>query len=110
MKSIFNEIHSGYVAVFSIIGIFGFVYSYYQKYGNKKFNNEKNNNINGIDIMDIDKVYIKLRNGKNMTIGNGLIDDDNETYNIICILGISLVSVYATYKVINSKTKNDDNM
>ena len=86
------------------------MYSYYQKYGNNNFNNDKNNNINGLCIMNIDKNYIRLRNGKNMTIGYGSIDDDNETFNIKCMLGNSLVSFYATYNFINSKTKNDDNI
>ena len=73
-----------------------------------------NKNINGIDIMDIDKAKIKLRNDKGMTIGYGLIDKDkidlNDPFHIIYMLAISVVSIYATHNVINSKTKNDDNM
>ena len=73
-----------------------------------------NNKIIGIDIMDIDKAKIKLKNGKNMTIGYGLIDknnyDLNHPFNIVCMLASCLVSIYATNIVINSKTKNDDNM
>ena len=106
IKSIFNEIQSGYVAIFGVISVLGIGYSYYQKCGN---NND--NNINGIDIMEIDKAKIKLRNGK-MTIGYGLIDKDkinlNDPFNIIYMLAISLVSIYATHNVINSRTKNDD--
>ena len=49
-----------------------------------------------------------------MTIGYGLIDKDktdlNDSFNIIYMLAISLVSIYSTQNVINSKTKNDDNM
>ena len=64
--------------------------------------------------MDIDKAKNIFRNGKKMTIGYGLIDEDkidlNDPFNIIYILAISLVSIYATHNVINSKTKNDDNM
>ena len=48
-----------------------------------------------------------------MTIGYGLIDkvkiDLNDSFNIIYMLAISLVSIYATHNVISSKTKNDDN-
>ena len=32
VKSICNKIHSGYIAIFGIITIFGFAYSYYQKW------------------------------------------------------------------------------
>ena len=49
-----------------------------------------------------------------MTIGYGLIDKDKtdfkDPFNIIYMLAISLVSIYATHNVINSKSKNDDNM
>ena len=109
-KSIFNEIHSGYVAIFGVISVSGIGYSSYHKCG---YNNDNNirNNINGIDIMDIEKAKIKLRNGKKMTIGYGLIDkakiDFNDPFNIIYMLAISLVSIYATHNVIISKTKND---
>ena len=58
--------------------------------------------------MDIEKAEIKLRNGKKMTIGYGLIDKDkidlNDSINTIYMLAISLVSIYATHNVINSKT------
>ena len=84
----------------------------YQKCGNNNDNNF-NKNINGIDIMDIDKAKTKLRNGKMMPIDYGLIDkgniDLNDPFNIIYMLAISLVSIYLI-NVINSKTKNDDNM
>ena len=52
----FNEIHSGYIAVIRVISIFGFAYSYYQKYGNN--NNNNNEIINGKDIINIDKAKI----------------------------------------------------
>ena len=61
--------------------------------------------------MDIDKAKTKLRNGKKMTIGYGLVDkgkiDLDDPVNKIYMLAISLVSIYATHNVINSKTKND---
>ena len=61
--------------------------------------------------MDIEKAKIKLRNGKKITIGYGLTDtnkiDLNDPFNMIYMLAISLVSIFATHNVINSKTKND---
>ena len=46
-----------------------------------------------------------------MTLGYGLIDKNkialNDPFNIIYMLDISLVSIFATHNVINSKTKND---
>ena len=61
--------------------------------------------------MDIYKAKLKLRNGKNMAIGYGLIDKDkndlNDPFNMIYMLVISLVSIYASHNVINSKTKID---
>ena len=108
IKSIFNEIQSGFVAIFGLISILGFAYSYYQKCGYNNDNNI-NNNINGLDIMDIDKAKLKLRNGKKLTIGYGLIDNDkidlNNPLSMIYMLAISLVSIYATHNIINSKTK-----
>ena len=109
-KCIFNEIHSGYVAIFGVISVLGIAYTYYQKCGN---NNDNNiiNKINGRDIMDIDKAKIKSGNDKKMTIGYGLIDKDKidlkDPLNLIYMLAISLVSIYETHNVINSKTKND---
>ena len=88
IKSIFNEIQSGYIAIFGVISVLRIGYSYYQKCGNNNDNNI-NININGIDIMDIDKAKIELRYGKKMTIGYGLIDKDkidlNDPFNIIYI-------------------------
>ena len=88
IKSVFNEIHKGYVAIFGVISVLGIEYSYYQKVGNNNDHNI-NNNINGIDIIDIDKAKFKLRNGKKMTIGYGLIDkvkiDLNDSFNIIYV-------------------------
>ena len=63
--------------------------------------------------MDIDKAKTKLRNGEMMPKDYGLIDKDkidlNDPLNIKYMLAISLVSIYLI-NVINSKTKNDDNM
>ena len=110
MKSILNEIHRGFVAKIGVISVLGIEYSYYQKYGNNN-NNKITYNFNGIEIMDIDKAKIKLGNGKKMTIGYGLIDKTkialNDPFKIIYMLAISLVSIFATHNVINSKTKND---
>ena len=36
--------------------------------------------------------------------------DLNDSFNIIYMLAMSLLSIYATHNLINSKTKNDDNM
>ena len=58
VKGIITEIRSGYYAIFGVISIFVFAYSYYEKYGKSNFND----NINGIDIMNIDKAKIRLRN------------------------------------------------
>ena len=64
--------------------------------------------------MDIDKAKIKLKIGKNMTIGYGLIDknnyDLNHPFNIVCMLASSLVCIYATHNHIYSKSKNEGNM
>ena len=83
----------------------GFGYSYFQKHGNNN-----GNNINGIDIMDIDKAKIKLKKGKNMTIGYGMTDknkiDFNDPFNIVCVLVSCLKSIYASHNYINSNSKN----
>ena len=55
VKGIGNEIHSGYIAIIGLITIYGFIYSYYKKYGN----NNINDNINGIDIKYTDTAKIK---------------------------------------------------
>ena len=108
IKSVLSEIHSGYIVLGGAISLLGIGYSYFQKCGNN------NNNINGIDIMNIDKAKIKLKNGKNMTIGYGLIDknnhDLNNPFNIVCVLASCLISIYASYNHINSETKNEGNM
>ena len=61
--------------------------------------------------MDIEKAKMKLRSGRKMTIGYGLTDtnktDLNDPFNMIYKIAISLVSMFATHNVINSKTKND---
>ena len=109
IKNVLSEIHSGYYAIAGMVTMVGFGYSYFQKCGN---NND--NKINGIDIMNIDKAKIKLKNGKNMTIGYGLIDKNNYDLNnpfyIVCVLASCLISIYASYNHINSETKNEGNM
>ena len=64
------------------ISLFGNGYSYFQSSGNNK-----DNNINGIDIKNIDKAKIKLKNGKNMSIDYGKTDknkiDLNDPFNIV---------------------------
>ena len=92
-----------------MVNMVGFGYSYFQKHGN---NND--NNFNGIDIMNTDKAKIKLKKGKNMTRGYGLIDKSNynlnHPFNIVCVLASCLVSIYATHNHINSISKNESNM
>ena len=109
IKNVLSEIHTGCVAVFGITVLVVGVYTYFQKRGNNI-----NNNINGIGIMDIDEAKIKLKNGKNMTTGYGLIDkndyDLNRPFNIVCILASCLVTNYATHDHIISKSKNEGNM
>ena len=51
-----SEIHGAYYAVFDMVAIVGAVYTYYQKRGDNI-----NNDINGIDIMNIDKAKIMLK-------------------------------------------------
>ena len=99
VKGIFNEIHSGFVAVFGVISILGFAYSYCQKYGSK-------NNNDDINDIDRDHAKINLRNGKNLTIGYNVFNNNNETLDIICILAVILTSIYATHNGINSPAKN----
>ena len=102
VKVILTEIHSGYFAIFGVISLFGFAYSYDQKYGT----NNINDNINGIDIMNMDRAKIRLRIGKTLTIGYVIFNNKNETLDIISILGYCLVSIYATHNVINSPPIN----
>ena len=109
IKNVFSEIYSGHVAIFGITAIVGGVNTYFQKLGNNI-----NNNINGIDIMDIDNAKIKIKNGKNMSLGYGLIDksnyDLNHPFNIVYMLASCFVSIYATHNHINSKSKNKGDM
>ena len=109
IKNVLSEIHSAYYGVFGMIAIVGAGYTYFQKRGTNI-----NNNINGIDIIDIDKAKFKLKNGKNMTIGYGLIDknnsDLNHPFNIVCMLASCLVIIFATHNHINSKSKNEGNL
>ena len=109
IRNVLSEIHSAYYAVFGMVAIVGVVYIYFQKRGNNI-----NNTINGIDIMNIDKAKFKLKNGKNMTLGYGLIDknnyDRNHPFNIVCMLASCPVSIYATHNHINSNSKYEGNM
>ena len=109
IKNVLSEIHSGYYAIAGMVTMVGFGYSYFQKHGK---NNDKN--FNGIDIINIDKAKIKIKNGKNMTIRYGLIDksnyDLNHPLNIVCVVASCLVSIYATHNHINSISKNESNM
>ena len=87
----------------------GFGNSYFQKHGNNK-----DNNINGIDIMNIDKAKIKLKNGKNMSIGYGMSDknkiDLNDPFTIVSAVASCLLGIFATHNHNNSKFKNEGNM
>ena len=64
--------------------------------------------------MNIDKAKIKLKNGKNMSIGYGKTDkikiDLNDPFTIVSALASCLVGIYATHNHINSKSKNEGNM
>ena len=108
IKIILSEIHSGYYAIAGMVTMVGSGYSYFQKHGNND-----DNNFNGIDIMNIDKAKIKLKN-EDMTIGYGLIDKSNynlnHTFKIVCVLASCLVSIYAFHNHINSNSKNDSNI
>ena len=56
IKSVLSEIHNRYIVLGGAISLFGIGYSYFQSSGNNK-----DNNINGINIMNIDKAKIKLK-------------------------------------------------
>ena len=87
--------------------MFGIIHGYYQKHGYDNYND----NINGIDIMNIDTAKIKLRNGKKFTIGFGIFKINNApSLDTLCILAISLISIYATHNNNISATKNDLNI
>ena len=109
VKSVCNVIHSGYIAIFGKITIFGFAYSYYQKHGDNN-SNTNNDKINGIDIRNIDKAKIKCRIGKKVTKGSGEFNNNNQTIDIKRILAISLISIYANHNLIKSTSKTDVNM
>ena len=109
IKRVLNEIHSGFIVLGGANSLFGIGYSYSQSSGNNK-----DNNINGKNIMNIDKAKIKLKNCKSMSIGYVMNDknkiDLNDPFNIICALASCLIAVYATHNHINSKSKNEGNM
>ena len=87
------------------ISLCGIGYSYFQSSGNNK-----DNNINGIDIMKIDKAKIRLKNDKNMSIGYGMPDKNKidliDPFTIVSALASCLVVIYATHNHNNSKSKN----
>ena len=101
VKSILAEIHSGYLAIFGVIGIMGFGYRYLQK----KLKTDNN----GLDITKIDTAKIKLKNGKNISIGYGSNDklDFNDPTNIVSMLVICIIVIFSGHETINSKTEND---
>ena len=101
VKSILAEIHSVYLAIFGVIGIMGFGYSYLQK--------SYNNDNNGLDITKIDTAKFNLKNGKNISIGYGTNNklDFNDPTNIVCMLVICITVIFAGHETINSKTEND---
>ena len=92
IKSVLSEMHSGYIVLGGAISLFGIGFSYFQSSGNNK-----HNNINGIDIMNIDKEKIKLKNGKNMSIGYGMTYknkiDLNDPFTIVSALASCLVGI-----------------
>ena len=56
--------------------------------------------------MNIDRATIRLRNGKELTIGYVIFNNKNETLDILSLLGCCLVSIYASHNVINSPPRN----
>ena len=109
LKRVLSEIHSGYIVLCGAISLFGIGYSYFHSSGNNQ-----DNNFNGIDIMNIDKAKLKLKNGKNMSVGYGMTDknkiDLNDPFTIVSALASCLLGIYATHNHINSKSKNEGNM
>ena len=109
IKRVLSEIQCGYIVLGGAINLIGIGYSYFQSSGNNK-----DNNINGIDKMNIVKAKIKLKNGKNMSMGYGINDkikiDFNHPFNIICALASCLIAIYATHNHINSNSENEGNM
>ena len=91
------------------ISLFGIGYCYFQSSGITKDNNK-----NGIDIMNIDKAKIKLKNGKNISKGYGMTDKNKiylkDPFTIVSVSASCLVGIYATHNHINSKSKNDGNI
>ena len=79
----------------------GFGYSYLQKC--------YNNDNNGLDITKIDTAKIKLKNVKNISICYGTNNklDFNDPTNIVRMLFICIIVIFAGHETINSKTEND---
>ena len=106
IKSVFCDIQSGYIVLGGAISLFGIGYSYFQSSGNNK-----DNNIIGIDLMTIDKAKIKLKNGKNLSLGYGMTDKNKidliDPFTIVSASASCLVGIYATHNHINSKSKNE---
>ena len=107
---IFQEIHGAYYASFAVIGVLGIGYTTIQKYTNV-YNN--NNNINNLSLLDIKKGKFEMDNGRKISVGLGLFsgrNERNETVDVLSILGVFLVSIYATLVEINLPIKNDNDM
>ena len=88
---ILKEIHGAYFAVL------GIGYTFIQKYTNV-YNN--NNNINNLSLLNIKKGKFELNHGKKISVGHGLFsgrNEKNEKVDVFSILGIFLVSIYATH-------------
>ena len=60
--------------------------------------------------MDINQGNFEFRNGNKVSIGYSLFTKRNETIDILCILAIGLVSIYAGHVDINCPFKYDIDM
>ena len=76
----------------------------------QRYNNKNNDNINTIKLMDIHKGKFELGNENKASIGYGLFTYRNKTIDILCILAIGLVSIYAGSVEINRPNKNETDM
>ena len=85
VKSIFSEIHSGYIAIISKFSLMGIIYCCFHKFGTNI-----NNNIRGLDLLDIENANIGLNNGKKLTIDYGIT-------NRVTILLNRIYSLYLVY-------------
>ena len=104
---ILQEIHGAYYASFGVIGVLGIGYTSIQKYTNV---HNDNNNIKNLSLLDIKKGKFEMNSVKKISVGHGLFigrNERNETVDVLSILGIFLVSIYATLVEINRPIKND---